>query len=97
MKIFHEEIFGPVIAVATFKTEEEAVALANDSSYGLAAMVFTENMKRAHRTAARLQTGMVWINESNHYDVKMPFGGVKQSGLGRSLGSLPWRRIWRRR
>lgn len=86
MKIFHEEIFGPVIAVTTFKTEAEAVALANDSLYGLAAMVFTENMKVAHRTAARLQTGMVWINESNNYDVKMPFGGVKQSGLGRELG-----------
>ncbi|KAH8883001.1 aldehyde dehydrogenase [Thozetella sp. PMI_491] len=86
MKIFHEEIFGPVIAVSTFKTEDEAVALANNSSYGLAAMVFTENLKTAHRTAAKLQTGMVWINESNHYDVKMPFGGVKQSGLGRELG-----------
>ncbi|KAI0009641.1 aldehyde dehydrogenase [Xylariaceae sp. FL0662B] len=86
MKIFHEEIFGPVIAVTTFKTEDEAVALANESTYGLAAMVFTENLKTAYRTAAKLQTGMVWINESNHYDVKMPFGGVKQSGLGRELG-----------
>jgi aldehyde dehydrogenase (NAD+) len=86
MKIFHEEIFGPVIAVTTFKTQEEAVALANDSSYGLAAMIFTENLKTAHNTAAKLQTGMVWINESNNYDVKMPFGGVKQSGLGRELG-----------
>lgn len=86
MKIFNEEIFGPVIAVTTFKTEDEAVALANKSEYGLAAMVFTENMKTAHRTAAKLQTGMVWINESNNYDVKMPFGGVKQSGLGRELG-----------
>ncbi|RDW56422.1 putative aldehyde dehydrogenase-3 [Coleophoma crateriformis] len=86
MKIFKEEIFGPVIAVSTFKTEDEAVALANDSAYGLAAMVFTENMKTAVRTAMKLQTGMVWINESNNYDVKMPFGGVKQSGLGRELG-----------
>ncbi|KAI1082436.1 aldehyde dehydrogenase [Whalleya microplaca] len=86
MKIFHEEVFGPVIAVTTFKTEDEAVALANDSTYGLAAMVFTENLKTAYRTASKLQTGMVWINESNHYDVKMPFGGVKQSGLGRELG-----------
>ncbi len=86
MKIFHEEIFGPVIAVTPFRTEDEAVALANDSAYGLAAMVFTDNIKKAHRTAARLQTGMVWINESNHYDVKLPFGGVKQSGLGRELG-----------
>jgi aldehyde dehydrogenase (NAD+) len=86
MKIFHEEVFGPVIAVTTFKTEEEAVALANDSTYGLAAMVFTENLKAAHRTAARLQSGMVWINESNNTDCKLPFGGFKQSGLGRDLG-----------
>ncbi|EON96470.1 putative aldehyde dehydrogenase protein [Phaeoacremonium minimum UCRPA7] len=86
MKIFHEEIFGPVIAVTTFKTEDEAVALANDSAYGLAGMVFTENMKTAMRTATKLHTGMVWINESNNYNVKMPFGGVKQSGLGRELG-----------
>jgi aldehyde dehydrogenase (NAD+) len=86
MKIFHEEIFGPVIAVTTFKTEDEAVSLANDSAYGLAGMVFTENIKRAMRTSMKLQTGMVWINESNNYDVKMPFGGVKQSGLGRELG-----------
>ena len=86
MKIFHEEVFGPVISVTSFKTEDEAVALANESSYGLAGMVFTENMKTAMRTANKLQTGMVWINESNAYDVKMPFGGVKQSGLGRELG-----------
>ena len=86
MKIFHEEVFGPVISVTSFKTEDEAVALANESSYGLAGMVFTENMKTAMRTASKLQTGMVWINESNAYDVKMPFGGVKQSGLGRELG-----------
>lgn len=86
MKIFNEEIFGPVLSITSFKTEDEAVALANNSSYGLAGMVFTENMKTAMRTASRLQTGMVWINESNHYDVRMPFGGVKESGLGRELG-----------
>ena len=86
MKIFHEEIFGPVVAVTKFKTEDEAVVLANDSTYGLAGMVFTQNMTTAMRTASKLQTGMVWINESNHYNVKMPFGGVKQSGLGRELG-----------
>jgi aldehyde dehydrogenase (NAD+) len=86
MKIFQEEVFGPVIAVTTFKTEEEAVALANDSTYGLAAMVFTENLKIAHRTAAKLQVGMVWINESNNTDYKLSFGGFKQSGVGRDLG-----------
>ncbi|KAM7191740.1 aldehyde dehydrogenase [Rhypophila sp. PSN 637] len=66
MKIFQEEVFGPVLAVTTFKTEEEAAALANNSTYGLAAMIFTENIKVAHRTAARLQAGMVWVNESNN-------------------------------
>ncbi|KAI1145727.1 aldehyde dehydrogenase [Nemania diffusa] len=75
MTIFREEVFGPVIAVSTFKTEDEAVALANDSTYGLAAVVFSENLKKAHR-----------INESNGTDYKLPFGGVKQSGLGRELG-----------
>jgi len=86
MKIFQEEVFGPVIAVTTFKTEDEAVSLANDSAFGLAAMVFTENLKTAHRTASKLQTGMVWINESNNTDYKLPFGGFKQSGLGRDCG-----------
>ncbi|KAK8093399.1 aldehyde dehydrogenase [Apiospora hydei] len=86
MKIFHEEIFGPVLAVTAFETEDEAVALANDSAYGLAAMVFTENIKVAHRTAARLQSGMVYINESNNVDWKLPFRGSKQSGLGSELG-----------
>ncbi|KAH8904737.1 aldehyde dehydrogenase [Coniochaeta sp. PMI_546] len=87
MKIFQEEVFGPVLAVTTFKTEEEAVTLANNSSFGLAAMIFTENLKIAHRTAAKLQTGMVWINESNNTDYKIAFGGFKQSGLGRELGA----------
>ncbi|KAK6825907.1 Aldehyde dehydrogenase [Apiospora arundinis] len=86
MKIFHEEIFGPVLAVTAFDTEDEAVALANDSTYGLAAMVFTENIKVAHRTAARLQSGMVYINESNNVDWKLAFRGSKQSGLGTELG-----------
>lgn len=86
MKIFQEEVFGPVLAVTTFKTEEEAIALANDSTYGLAAMIFTESIKVAHRTAARLQAGMVWVNENNNSDWKIPFGGFKQSGLGRELG-----------
>ncbi|KAK8040172.1 Aldehyde dehydrogenase [Apiospora rasikravindrae] len=86
MKIFHEEIFGPVLAVTAFDNEDEAVALANDSTYGLAAMIFTENIKVAHRTAARLQSGMVYINESNNVDWKLSFRGSKQSGLGTELG-----------
>ncbi|KAB5545494.1 aldehyde dehydrogenase [Coniochaeta sp. 2T2.1] len=86
MRIFQEEVFGPVLVVSTFKTEEEAIALANNSTYGLAAMVFTENLKVAHRTAGKLQAGTVWINESNQIDYKIAFGGVKQSGIGRELG-----------
>ncbi|KAH6676797.1 Aldehyde/histidinol dehydrogenase [Halenospora varia] len=61
MKIFQEEVFGPILAVTTFKTEDEAVSLANDTTYGLAAMIFTENLKIAHHTAAKLRTGIVWI------------------------------------
>ncbi|KAB5531375.1 aldehyde dehydrogenase [Coniochaeta sp. 2T2.1] len=86
MRIFQEEVFGPVLVVSTFKTEEEAIALANNSTYGLAAMVFTENLSVAHRTAGKLQAGTVWINESNQVDYKIAFGGVKQSGIGRELG-----------
>jgi aldehyde dehydrogenase (NAD+) len=63
MKIFQEEIMGPVIAVTTFETEQEAIALANDSEYGLSSMVFTENLKRAHRTAAKLNTGMDGVGQ----------------------------------
>lgn len=86
MSIFKEEIFGPCVSVISFKTEEEAVALANDTTYGLAAALFTKNVTKAHRVAAELEAGMVWINSSNDSDVRVPFGGVKQSGIGRELG-----------
>lgn len=86
MKIFKEEIFGPCVSVITFKTEEEAIALANDTTYGLGSALFTKNLAKAHRVAADLEAGMVWINSSNDSDVRIPFGGVKQSGIGRELG-----------
>ncbi|XWW99814.1 hypothetical protein V2A60_007826 [Cordyceps javanica] len=86
MTIFQEEVFGPVAAVTPFKTEEEALKLANNSQYGLAAAVFSQNIERAHRVAERLEAGMVWINSSNDSDPAVPFGGVKQSGIGRELG-----------
>ncbi|MDJ1130995.1 2-hydroxymuconic semialdehyde dehydrogenase [Streptomyces iconiensis] len=81
-----EEIFGPVCHVAPFDTEEEAVALANDSRYGLAATVWTSDLSRAHRVAPRVETGIVWVNCWNLRDLRTPFGGVKASGIGREGG-----------
>lgn len=83
MTIAREEIFGPVMAVFDFDTEAEAVARANGTEYGLAAGVFTKDLSRAHRVADRLQVGTCWINAYNLTPVQMPFGGVKQSGMGR--------------
>ena len=85
-RIWREEIFGPVVAIASFRDEEEAVALANDTTYGLGAAVFTTDLERAHRVAAEDEAGMVWINSSQDSDPRVPFGGVKQSGIGRELG-----------
>lgn len=86
MTIAREEIFGPVLAVQKFRTEDEAVALANASSYGLAAGVWTNNLRRAHQVAARLEAGTVWVNTYNMIDPTAPFGGFKESGYGRDLG-----------
>lgn len=86
MKIFQEEVFGPFVSITPFKDEAEAVRLANNSSYGLGAAIFTRDYERVHRVAARLEAGMVWINSSNDSDPRVPFGGVKQSGIGRELG-----------
>ncbi|GGQ40899.1 aminomuconate-semialdehyde/2-hydroxymuconate-6-semialdehyde dehydrogenase [Actinomadura coerulea] len=81
-----EEIFGPVCHVAPFDTEDEALALANDSRYGLAATVWTRDLSRAHRVAPRVETGIVWVNCWNLRDLRTPFGGVKASGIGREGG-----------
>lgn len=86
MRIFKEEVFGPFVVVSSFKTEEEAIDRANDTSYGLGSAVFTENITKAHRVARKIEAGMVWINSSNDSDFRIPFGGVKQSGIGRELG-----------
>jgi betaine-aldehyde dehydrogenase len=90
MRIAREEIFGPVMCVLDFETEDEVVARANDTEFGLAAGVFTNDMARAHRVTARLQAGTCWINAYNLTPVEMPFGGFKQSGIGRenSLAAL---------
>lgn len=81
-----EEIFGPVVTVTPFRDEAEAVALANDSRYGLAASVWTSNLTRAHRVADQVQCGIVWINCWLVRDLRVPFGGMKQSGVGREGG-----------
>jgi aldehyde dehydrogenase (NAD+) len=86
MTIAREEIFGPVLATIEFADLDEAIARANDSSYGLAAAVWTKDIKKAHRVARKLQAGTVWINTYNVYDTAAPFGGYKQSGFGRELG-----------
>ncbi|MEU3271483.1 5-carboxymethyl-2-hydroxymuconate semialdehyde dehydrogenase [Saccharomonospora sp. NPDC006951] len=85
-RIFQEEIFGPVVAITPFDTEAEAVELANDVAYGLAAYVWTNDLRRAHLVAGRIEAGMVWINSHNVRDLRSPFGGVKASGLGHEGG-----------
>lgn len=86
MKIYREEVFGPFVVISSFKTEEEAVRRANDSTYGLGAAVFTQDITKGHRLARLIETGMIWINSSNDSDIRIPFGGVKSSGIGRELG-----------
>lgn len=81
-----EEIFGPVVTIQAFDSEEEALALANATKYGLAATVWTENLKRAHRVAANIHSGIVWVNNWLVRDLRTPFGGVKASGVGREGG-----------
>ncbi len=86
MTIAREEIFGPVLATLDFEDVEEAIERANDSMYGLAAAVWTRDIKKAHYVASRLKAGTVWINTYNLYDAASPFGGYKASGYGRDLG-----------
>jgi aldehyde dehydrogenase (NAD+) len=85
-RLFQEEIFGPILTVTCFDSEEEAIALANNSSYGLAAGFWTTDVSRVHRVAGKLDAGMVFVNRYGCYDFASPFGGFKQSGWGKEMG-----------
>lgn len=84
--VVQKEIFGPVMCISKFKDYEEAIALANDSDYGLAAMVFTEDINTANKYVRDIKAGTVWVNSSNEEEMSVPFGGYKKSGIGRELG-----------
>lgn len=98
--IFHEEIFGPVVGITKFKTIEEGIALANNSKYGLAGAVWSKDHEKAKKIASQIEAGTVWINEYHLLNPGMPFGGFKESGLGREMGSegvmsyLEVRHVW---
>ena len=86
MRVFQEEIFGPVGVVIKFKDEDDVIHQANDTVYGLAAAVFTRDLNKAVRTANKLKAGTVWVNCYNLLSYQVPFGGFKESGIGRELG-----------
>jgi aminomuconate-semialdehyde/2-hydroxymuconate-6-semialdehyde dehydrogenase len=85
-QVNQDEIFGPVVTVQSFKTEDEMIQLANDSRYGLAASLWTGNLTRAHRVAEQVACGTIWVNTWLFRDLRVPFGGMKQSGVGREGG-----------
>jgi aldehyde dehydrogenase (NAD+) len=87
MRISREEIFGPVVPVIPFDSEDEAIRLANDSSYGLASGIQTGDVRRALRLADRIKAGTVWLNTWHKYHPNAPFGGFKMSGYGREQGA----------
>ncbi|HBM63208.1 MAG TPA: betaine-aldehyde dehydrogenase, partial [Pseudomonas sp.] len=86
MRVFQEEIFGPVMSILTYETEEEVIRRANDTDYGLAAGVCTNDITRAHRIIHKLEAGICWINAWGESPAEMPVGGYKQSGVGRENG-----------
>jgi len=86
MRVVREEIFGPVVVAEPFDKVEELIPIANQSEYGLAAGVWTNDIAKAHRAAHQLRAGTIWINCYNVFDAALPFGGFKQSGWGREMG-----------
>lgn len=86
MSIARDEIFGPVLSIISFKDEDEAIAIANDTEYGLGAGIWTKDLSRAHRVIGKLKAGVVMVNEYSNTDVELPFGGFKKSGHGREKG-----------
>jgi betaine-aldehyde dehydrogenase len=88
MRVVQEEIFGPVVVVQKFKDEEHAIELANDSDYGLAGAVFTKDITRAYRVVKQLRAGITWVNAYHNTYTECPWGGYKQSGWGRELGTF---------
>ena len=86
MRIVREEVFGPVLAATAFDDVEEAIRMANDTPFGLSASVWSNQLSAVHRIIPRLQAGTVWVNAHNMLDANLPFGGFKQSGMGRDLG-----------
>ena len=93
MRVWQEEVFGPVLPIVTFKTEEEAVKLANDSIYGLGSYVYAKDLKRAQRVAEKIESGMVSVNATNYVLPMNPFGGYKNSGMGREHGKWGLREV----
>lgn len=85
-RLNQEEIFGPVVTLIPFDTEEDAIEMANSTTYGLACTIWTENIKKAHRVAERIDSGIVWVNTWMVRDLRTPFGGMKESGIGREGG-----------
>ena len=87
MKIAREEIFGPVLSVIRYSTEEEAIAIANDTIYGLSGGVWGQDLVKANQIASKIKAGTIWINDWHMFRNDAPFGGYKQSGIGRELGT----------
>lgn len=88
MRVWHEEVFGPVLIAVPFKNEEEAIRLANETKYGLGSIVFTKDKTRAKRVAEQIEAGNVEINSAIHWLPCNPFGGYKESGMGREHGEV---------